>query len=105
MRGFADSIQTRPIPHLCILLIYMAATTTIRVSRSTRDRLNALSAREGEPAGEIVAKLVHAADDEMLLRDAETAFESLARNPEALAAYRAEMGEIEAGFEASAPAW
>jgi predicted DNA-binding protein len=83
----------------------MTATTTIRVSRKTRDRLNALSAREGEPAGEIVAKLVHAADDELLLNDAEVAFESLVGDPDALAAYRAETREIEAGFEASAPDW
>jgi hypothetical protein len=83
----------------------MTATTTIRVSRKTRDRLNALSAREGEPAGEIVAKLVHAADDELLLNDAEAAFESLVGDPDALGAYRAETREIEAGFEASAPDW
>jgi predicted DNA-binding protein len=82
-----------------------AATTTIRVSRKTRDRLNALSAREGEPAGEIIAKLVHAADDELLLSDAEVAFESLARNPDALAAYRTDADEIEAGFESPAPDW
>ncbi|HYM45196.1 MAG TPA: hypothetical protein VES65_03425 [Solirubrobacteraceae bacterium] len=83
----------------------MAATTTIRVASETRDRLNALSAREGKPAGEIVAKLVRAADDELLLSDAETAFEGLARDPDALAAYHAEMREIEAGFETSAPEW
>ncbi|HWY17279.1 MAG TPA: hypothetical protein VNY27_01070 [Solirubrobacteraceae bacterium] len=83
----------------------MVETTTIRVASSTRDRLNALSAREGKSAGEIVTELVHAADDEMLLRDAQTAFESLARDPDALAAYRAEIREIEAGFEASAPDW
>jgi len=83
----------------------MAATTTIRVSRNTRDRLNALSAREGESAGEIVAKLVTAADDELLLDDAKVAFESLVGDPEALAAYRAEADAIEAGFEAPAPDW
>jgi predicted DNA-binding protein len=83
----------------------MTGTTTIRVSRKTRDRLNALSARKGEPAGEIVAKLVYAADDEMLLSDAEAAFESLARDPDALAAYRTEAHELEAGFKAPAPDW
>lgn len=83
----------------------MTATTTIRVSRKTRDRLNAISAREGEPAGEIVAKLVHAADDELLLNEAEVAFESLVGDHDALAVYRAETREIEVGFEASAPDW
>jgi predicted DNA-binding protein len=83
----------------------MATTTTIRVSAQTRDRLNALAAREGGSAGEIVAKLVHAADDEQLLADAEAAFEKLASDPEALAAYRREAREIESGFEAPAPEW
>jgi predicted DNA-binding protein len=83
----------------------MAASTTIRVASDTRDRLNALSAREGKSAGEIVAELVHAADDELLLHDAEIAFENMARDPDALAAYGAEMRELEAGFEAPAPDW
>jgi hypothetical protein len=83
----------------------MTATTTIRVSTDTRDRLNALSAREGGSAGEIVAKLVATADEELLLADAELAFGRLANDPEALALYRSEAREIEAGFDAPAPAW
>ncbi|HEX4836912.1 MAG TPA: hypothetical protein VFV03_00075 [Solirubrobacteraceae bacterium] len=83
----------------------MPMTTTIRVSTETRDRLNALSARGGESAGEVVARLVHAADDDVLLADAEAALENLARDPRALAAYRSEAREIEGGFEAAAPAW
>ena len=84
----------------------MAATsTTIRVSTATRDRLNALSARAGEPAGEIVAKLVDAADDELLLTDAMTAFDALARDPQTLAAYRSEAREIEGAFEPPMPDW
>jgi predicted DNA-binding protein len=83
----------------------MAVTTTIRVSSETRDRLNALRAREGKSAGEVVARLVHAADDDLLLADAEAAFENLARDPRALAVYRSEAEEIEGGFGASAPAW
>jgi hypothetical protein len=58
----------------CIPLVYMAATTTIRVSTETRDLLNALSARLGGSAGEIVAELVHAADDDLLLADTESSF-------------------------------
>jgi hypothetical protein len=83
----------------------MAATTTIRVSTDTRDRLNALRAREGESAGDIVARLVHAADDDLLLTDAEAAFENLAFDPQMLALYRSEAYEIEDGFVATAPAW
>lgn len=83
----------------------MTATTTIRVSTQTRDRLNALAAREGGSAGEMVAKLVYAADDDRLLADGEAAFERLAHDRRALAAYRLETREIETGFEAPAPEW
>lgn len=76
-------------------------TTTIRVSTRTRDALNALAARRGEPAGEVVAKLVSAADDDALLADAAASFERLAGDP----AYRAEVAEIEAGFDSPAPEW
>jgi predicted DNA-binding protein len=41
-----------------------ADTTTIRVSTRTRDRLKALATSRGEPAGDVVAKLVDAADEE-----------------------------------------
>jgi predicted DNA-binding protein len=85
----------------------MAATdtTTIRVPVETRDRLNSLAARQGEPAGEVVAKLVTAADEEAMLVEIAAGFERLAGDPKALAAYRAESGELESGFEAPAPEW
>jgi predicted DNA-binding protein len=83
----------------------MPQTTTIRVSTATRDRLNALSARAGGSAGEIVAKLVATADEELLLADVEAAFERLAADPDALASYRSEARAIESGFDAPAPAW
>lgn len=83
----------------------MAQTTTIRVSVETRDRLNALASRRGEPAGEVIAKLVRVADEETLLAEAEAAFERLAGDPEALAAYRSESRDLEAGFEAPTPEW
>jgi predicted DNA-binding protein len=85
----------------------MAATdtTTIRVPTQTRDRLKALAARRGEPAGEVVAKLVSAADEEAVLAEVAAGFEKLAGDPEALAAYRAESREIESAFDAPAPEW
>ncbi len=83
----------------------MTESTTIRVSAETRDRLRELASRRGEPAGEVVAKLVRAADDGVLLDDAKAAFERLAEDPDALAAYRSEARELEAGFEAPAPGW
>lgn len=80
-------------------------TTTIRVPTQTRDRLKALAARRGEPAGEVVAKLVNAADEEAMLAEFAAGFEKLASDPEALAAYRAESREIESAFDVSAPEW
>jgi predicted DNA-binding protein len=85
----------------------MAATdtTTIRVPIETRDRLNTLAARRGEPAGEVVAKLVSAADEDAMLAEIAAGFEELAADPKTLAAYRAESEEIESGFEAPTPEW
>lgn len=80
-------------------------TTTIRVPTETRDRLKAISRRRGEPAGEVVADLVRAADEEELLAEMGAGFERLAADSDALAAYRAESAEIESGFEAPAPEW
>jgi predicted DNA-binding protein len=91
---------------ICRLRIYMAATdtTTIRVPTQTRDRLKALAARRGEPAGEVVAKLVNAADEEAMLAEVAAGFEKLASDPGALATYRAESRGIEA-FDTPAPEW
>ncbi len=85
----------------------MAATdtTTIRVPIETRDRLNTLAARRGEPAGEVVAKLVSAADEDAMLAEIAAGFEKLAADPKTLAAYRAESEGIESGFEAPTPEW
>jgi hypothetical protein len=83
----------------------MAATTTIRVTTETRDLLKTLVERRGGSTGEIVAELAHAADDDLLLADAESAFQALAEDPEMLLAYKTEAGDIESAFDAPAPAW
>ena len=85
----------------------MAATdtTTIRVPIETRDRLNSLATRRGEPAGDVVAKLVSAADEDAMLAEVFAGFEKIAADPEALSAYRAENEELESGFDAPAPEW
>lgn len=83
----------------------IANTTTIRVPVETRDRLNSLAARRGEPAGEVVAKLVGAADEDAMLAEIAMGFEKLAADPEVLSIYRAESEEIESGFEAPIPEW
>ncbi len=83
----------------------VAKTTTIRVPTQTRDRLKTLAERRGESTSEIVVKLVDAADEKTLLDEAAAGFERLAADPEALAAYRTESAEIDAGFDAPAPEW
>lgn len=92
-------------PRPCILIVYMSASTTIRVSTETRDLLKALGARRGDSVGEVVAELVRAADDDLLLADAEASFRRMAGDPGTLAAYRSEALEIGTGFEAPAPDW
>lgn len=82
-----------------------ADTTTIRVLTETRDRLKALSLRRGEPASEVVAKLVRTADEEELLAEIGAGFEKLAADATALAAYRAKSSDIASGFEAAIPEW
>ena len=77
-------------------------TTTIRVPSATRDQLNALARKRGTPAGEVVAELVREADDRALLADAEESWKRLAADPDALASYRAETGEL-GGFRARLP--
>jgi hypothetical protein len=53
----------------------------------------------------VVAKLVNAADEEAMLAEIATGFEKLARDPTALASYRAETAEIESVFDAPTPEW
>lgn len=83
----------------------MGESTTIRVSVETRERLKELARRRGASAGELVAALVDSADEQRLLDEAEAAFGELARDPDALAAYRSEAREIEAGFDTATPDW
>jgi predicted DNA-binding protein len=79
-------------------------TTTIRVRAETRDRLNELARRRGEPAGEVVAALVEEADDRELLAAAFEDWQRLSADPETLARYRAETDELKA-FDADLPAY
>lgn len=83
----------------------VAETTTIRVSVRTRDRLRGLAARRGERAGDVVANLVDAADDDALLVEAAAGFERIAADPVLLTGYREEAADIAAAFDAPAPAW
>ena len=80
----------------------MGKTTTIRVATETRDQLNALARRRGTAASKVIAELVREADDRALLADAEKSWQRLGGDPEALAAYRAEIGELH-GWDAELP--
>ena len=71
-------------------------TTTIRVAAETRDRLNAIARRRGEPASEVVAALVQDADDRDLLASAFADWERLCDDSDAIEAYRAGVVELEA---------
>jgi hypothetical protein len=83
----------------------MAVTTTVRVSTETRDLLKRLSRRQKISAGETITELVHAADDDMLLADAEAGFQRMAGDPRLLAAYRDETAGLADSFDAPLPEW
>jgi predicted DNA-binding protein len=85
----------------CRLFVYMG-TTTIRVAEETRDKLNELARRRGEPAGDVVAALVEEADDRALLSAAFEDWQRLNADEPAAAAYRAETGALDA-FDAPLP--
>jgi predicted transcriptional regulator len=91
----------RPPNRSCRLCVYMK-TTTIRVAADTRDRLNEIARRRGEPASEVVAALVQEADDRALLAAAFADWERLCDDPDAIETYRAGAREFEA-FDAPLP--
>ena len=82
-------------------MIYMD-TTTIRVTVETRDRLNDLARRRGEPAGDVVAALVRDADEKALLASAAEDWARLGTDPDAMAAYRTETAAL-ASFDTELP--
>jgi predicted transcriptional regulator len=69
----------------------MSETTTIRVRRETRDRLNRLASARGMSAPELIGQLVdRAEDDEMFVRHA-AAYDTLrATDPDLLSAIERE---------------
>jgi predicted DNA-binding protein len=68
----------------------MPASTTIRVTPETRDRLNRISAERGISAGEVVDELVSTAEDRALIEAMERHYKELRDNPEAWAEFKAE---------------
>lgn len=68
----------------------MAETTTIRVRRETRERINRLAGERGVSAPELIGALVDRAEDEELFARHATAYEELS------AAHPTLLREIEA---------
>jgi predicted DNA-binding protein len=81
--------------------VYMR-TTTIRVAVETRDRLNEIARRRGQPAREVVAALMEEADDHALLATAFADWERLCADSDAIGAYRAGIRELDS-FDTALP--
>jgi len=68
-------------------------TTTIRVRRETRDRINRMAAVRGVSAPDLIGVLIDRAEDEELFASHATAYESLrADHPDLLRELEAEDG-------------
>ena len=71
-------------------------TTTIRVRRDTRDRINRLAGARGMSAPDLIGVLVDRAEDDELFASHATAYETLkAVHPDLLREIEAEDGEWE----------
>lgn len=68
----------------------MAATTTLRVSPETRDRLNRLAAEDHVAAPELIERLVEKEENERLMRGMNADFRALRDDPTRSAAFDAE---------------
>jgi hypothetical protein len=70
-----------------------AATTTIRVTTTTRDRLSSIAKRRGKTTGDLLAEIAEKLDDDALMESAERSWRSMSN--EDLAEYRQEAEELE----------
>ena len=71
-------------------------TTTIRVRRDTRDRINRLAGARGMSAPELIGLLIDRAEDEELFASHATAYETLkSEHPDLLREIEAEDSEWE----------
>jgi predicted DNA-binding protein len=61
----------------------VAATTTVRVTPETRERLARLSAARGLSTPDLIAELAKRAEDDALLDDMNEHYAALRRDPEA----------------------
>ena len=82
----------------------MPDSTTIRVHRETRDRLNRLARARGVSAPDLIAQLVDLAeDDELFMRHADAYEELRRRAPELLLEIAREDGAWESSELAAPP--
>jgi hypothetical protein len=70
-----------------------AATTTLRVRPSTRDRINRLAREDQVPAPELIDRLVEKEEQDRQLRAMNTDFERLHGDQIAWADFKAETAE------------
>jgi predicted DNA-binding protein len=74
----------------------MAATTTVRVTPETRERLARLSAARGLSTPDLIAELAKRAEDDALLDDMNEHYAVLRRDPEAWQEFASERDTWEA---------
>lgn len=68
------------------------ATTTIRVTTATRDRLSSIAKRRGKTTGDLLAEVALQLDEDALLEAAEASWARM--DAEAIGRYRDETGEL-----------
>lgn len=74
----------------------MSETTTIRIRRETRDRINRLAGARGVSAPDLIGELVDRAEDEVLFGRHASAYEELrSQHPELLREIEREDGAWE----------
>jgi predicted DNA-binding protein len=74
----------------------MAATTTVRVTPETRERLARLSAARGLSTPDLIAELAKRAEDDALLDEMNEHYAALRREPEAWGEFGSERDAWEA---------
>jgi predicted transcriptional regulator len=74
----------------------MAATTTVRVTPETRERLARLSAAKGLSTPDLIGELAKRAEDDALLDEMNEHYAALRREPEALREFVSEREAWEA---------
>jgi predicted DNA-binding protein len=69
----------------------MAATTTVRVTPQTRERLKRLSQDRGLSTPDLLEALTRRAEDDQLLADHNAAIERVMNDPKSASSYIAEL--------------